>query len=94
MRNLLLSIIVAFSVLAVVPAYSNGDKRAAISQSQAIKIAKKHQTGKVVSIKLITNQQPHYYKIRILQTVDDKQRIKSVLVDAKSGKVLSGAEKE
>jgi len=91
LKIVLLASFISLMTLVSIP--SLADPRAIISQSQAIKIAKNYQKGKVVNIKLIKDDGKAFYKIRIVQTVDNKQKIKNVLVDAKTGKVISSGGK-
>jgi len=63
----------------------NTKKERVVSKSTAISAAKKKVKGKVLSANLVKKRNSSQYKVKML--VKDK-RVKTVVVDGKSGKVI------
>jgi hypothetical protein len=64
------------------------EKVSIISRAEAIKAAKDVESGKVVSIKLVKKDGSQQYWIRILKKLDGQKKVKTILIDAESGRVI------
>jgi uncharacterized membrane protein len=69
-------------------AKASAEKIEIISRAQAIKAAKDAESGKVVSIKLVQKGSSQQYWVRILTKLDGQKKVKTILIDAVSGRVI------
>jgi exopolysaccharide biosynthesis protein len=67
---------------------ATAEKTEIISRAQAIKTAKSAESGKVVSIKLVQKDGSQQYWVRILTKLEGQKKVKTILIDAVSGRVI------